>query len=392
MFFEKIINHYKQEKKKLGCCFGEFFLDSGEKLFVYDQYRNSVKGGWKRWNWYLTGIFLIRENLVRDSEVERLCSELETSRTTWPAEPKVFAKTLHDLAAQYPDELKVLPDVCKETGMPIIAARLKPEAYDRMFYSYQSAAQMIDGYLKREGLKQQEKSRVLEVGSGMGYLVGCLRTMGWENTIGVDFTADDPLRTTYEKPEMLRRIFRSKEKLSEKPVAVVGNATQIENESDSLDAIYSVSVLEHIWDIPHALSEMHRVLKRGGIMVHSFDHWYGFGGGHSVCTLDTPFGHGIVNRSEFMRYVKQFRPCETDVAMQMYDNEFTRPRYTICEMEKMCQTVGFKTKIELSSGKKKHLPLIGDFRQNFKKLKERHPLVSKQEAISRNAMLICSKR
>ncbi len=83
-----------------------------------------------------------------------------------------------------------------------------------------------------------------------------------------------------------------------------------------------------------------------------------------------------------------------DVALQMYDDEFSKPRYTIHEMKQLCQAAGFHARIELSetSGNTKYLPLTRAMRKNLSLLKQRHPGVTKQEALSRNAILICSKK
>ena len=47
------------------------------------------------------------------------------------------------------------------------------------------------------------------------------------------------------------------------------------------DLIYSMSVLEHIDDVPRALDEVHRVLKDDGLIYISFSPYHSLTGGHS---------------------------------------------------------------------------------------------------------------
>jgi SAM-dependent methyltransferase len=45
--------------------------------------------------------------------------------------------------------------------------------------------------------------------------------------------------------------------------------------SESLDVVMCVSVLEHLWEPKHALSEMQRVLKPGGVCLLNVPSWRG---------------------------------------------------------------------------------------------------------------------
>src|SRR5690606_34998675 len=65
---------------------------------------------------------------------------------------------------------------------------------------------------------------------------------------------------------------------------------QIPWPADTFDAIYSHHVFEHVGNHNTALSELHRVLKPGGVMVHIFpSRWRVF-----EAHFYTPFG-GVFN-------------------------------------------------------------------------------------------------
>ncbi len=84
--------------------------------------------------------------------------------------------------------------------------------------------------------------RVLEVGSGRGYLQDVVR-----DYTGLDISAS--VAGHYHKP------------------FVIGSATAMPFQDNSYDAIWSVWVLEHIPEPEKALAEMRRVLKPGGTLM-----------------------------------------------------------------------------------------------------------------------------
>ena len=113
------------------------------------------------------------------------------------------------------------------------------EAFARSAAERFHITEMITGLVRRHKLSN---SRVLEVGSGRGYL----------QDVVPDYTGLDLSSTVanhYHKP------------------FVVGSATAMPFAESSYDAIWSVWVLEHIPEPEKALSEMRRVLKPGGVLI-----------------------------------------------------------------------------------------------------------------------------
>jgi ubiquinone/menaquinone biosynthesis C-methylase UbiE len=86
-----------------------------------------------------------------------------------------------------------------------------------------------------------ENKRVLEVGSGAGYLQDVV-----ENYTGLDISPS--ARRHYHKP------------------FVVASATDMPFPDASFDALWTINVLEHIPNPESALREMRRVLKPGGLL------------------------------------------------------------------------------------------------------------------------------
>ncbi len=97
-------------------------------------------------------------------------------------------------------------------------------------------------------IEQQQVSnpKILEIGAGDGYMSKALSEAGFSVT-STDPAPRKPLR--YDVQEM--------------------DVCELRFEDSSYDFILSSNVLEHIDDLPKALSKMKRVLKDGGSMVHA---------------------------------------------------------------------------------------------------------------------------
>ena len=83
-------------------------------------------------------------------------------------------------------------------------------------------------------------------------------------------------------------------------------------DDESFDVIYSASVLEHIQNIPAAFKEMHRLLKPGGVMIHSYNPFFCPNGGHALGILDSPWAHVRMNQEDYLRYMDELRPFEAN--------------------------------------------------------------------------------
>jgi len=106
--------------------------------------------------------------------------------------------------------------------------------------------QEFDAIKKWLVAKAAEKAKVLEIGGGNGFLAKCLADMGFD-VVSIDPEPREPSCFPVRK----------------------GDCAHLEFEDKSFDIIFSSCVLEHITDLNAAFSEMKRVLKNGGFMVHT---------------------------------------------------------------------------------------------------------------------------
>jgi SAM-dependent methyltransferase len=94
--------------------------------------------------------------------------------------------------------------------------------------------------------------------------------------------------------------------------------------SESVDVIVSWEVLEHITNPNEAFKQMSRVLKKGGFAFHEYNPFFSIDGGHSLCTLDFPWGHARLEDKDFERYYDELRPDEKDVSLSFFRNNLNR--------------------------------------------------------------------
>jgi len=94
--------------------------------------------------------------------------------------------------------------------------------------------------------------------------------------------------------------------------------------SQSVDVVMSWEVLEHLTRPQDAFREMARILKPGGFAFHEYNPFFSLDGGHSLCTLDFPWGHARLNDRDFERYLEKIRPNEKDVGLSFYRNNLHR--------------------------------------------------------------------
>lgn len=95
-------------------------------------------------------------------------------------------------------------------------------------------------------------------------------------------------------------------------------------EPGSLDAIVSFEVLEHVSHPGEAFAAMARLLRPGGVMYHDYNPFFSAIGGHSLVTLDVPWGHARLEPDDVERYLHEIRPTEADQALRFYRDSLNR--------------------------------------------------------------------
>ena len=109
-------------------------------------------------------------------------------------------------------------------------------------------------------------ARILDMGSGHGFTLRLLHTLGFENISGIDYELPPRWRL-----ERLKSLFGRT--FSPHSVTQAGDLCDTKIASCSCDFITCISVIEHGVDVEAFVKEASRLLRPGGQMWITFDYW-----------------------------------------------------------------------------------------------------------------------
>lgn len=177
-------------------------------------------------------------------------------------------------------------------------------------------------------IRPRWQGRLLEVGpDDARYSVIAFEKLGFE-TFGID-NAYGGLSYARPSAQYVR------DRLHSSCRNIVGDITQNTGlEAESFDIVYSHTTLEHILNIPAAMREMHRLLRPDGLMIHIYNPWWAFNGGHTPGILDCPWGHVRMNLPDLLHYFDTIRPNEASDALPSFTRGLNRA-YPIAEMQQL---------------------------------------------------------
>lgn len=317
--------------ERFGPVDGTFVLDSGEPLPLYARYRDGIKP-WRLYWWPVRVLSELAARVELPPDAAGLLHEVARSRAL-PLSPRDLALAVGALVERYPDELVVTGT---DDGLDAPRVELMPREVDvvDLVRRYRASALQFRDTVRAHGL-ELEGARLLDVGTGSGRLAFALAGLGADEVVGVDLSPEGGVPSLQRDPVRERLTDGGRVRLER------ADASRLEAfEDGSFDLVCSMSAIEHFEDLPAVLTELARVLRPGGLMYHGVDPWFGKGGGHSLCTLDVPWGHVRLTPAEFERYVTELRPHERADAMGMYQSGFQVPRRTLVESRAAFEAAG----------------------------------------------------
>jgi ubiquinone/menaquinone biosynthesis C-methylase UbiE len=365
--------------------FAWFELDDGRQLPLDPGCRDAVKSRWRSYWWATRALAALEAAGELSIEAQELMAAL-ASELTLPAPVLDFAAQAALHAERLPDVVRPTGRMDERLGVPVLAAVPGDERIEQVARVYEQGAGQVAAALRGLGL-EPSAARILEVGCGRGYTASALAGGGAGEVVGIDLDPAGQVSPA-EIAAVRARLGSGRAALIEE-----GDVRRLPYPDGAFDAAFSVAVLEHVDDVAGALRELHRVTRPGGLGHHGIDIWFGIAGGHSLCTLDAPWGHVRLTEQELKRYLRERRPHEAGDAIEMLEHAFQRPRVTIRETAALARAAGF----EVVSASLLRLSLRDPRRAWFssdvlRECRRVYPAVGSRDLLSVSATLVLRRR
>lgn len=308
----------------------EFVTGDGRRIPVYKGYRYAVKAGWRSF----AGLNLLAELDKRGRlNVEEAAYLTGAKGTRTIAVAPAAAIEMAHVAAERNAAL-FLPGSSGDGGLP----ELRPDERrlrETIAIFKRRHASMFQQLAAAGIFNIQPGAAVLEIGfTTGGHSIFAFEQMGFR-AHGIDNYYGGLLGES-----TLHGYNRSV--LGSKAEFVVGDITGTTSyQSESMDVVFSASVLEHIQDLEAAFVEMYRLVKPGGAIIHNYSPYFCHDGGHALGIGDSPWVHTRLNEKEYFRYLVELRPHEFEAARDWMANALHRnmPQWKV---QRLVAAAGFR--------------------------------------------------
>lgn len=279
-----------------------YISKSSQPIPVYSNYRYSLKTGWQSFPGLYHLNSLYKRNKLMESQ-SKFLQYAKGKRTVM-----VSAAEALDVAKQaiHQNETLFYEESSNEFGLP----HIKPDKItinSTVDYFYRSHTSLLTKLASLHDFHLTSNSLVLEI----GYTSGGHSQFAFER-LGLQVAGVDNFYGTTHSSQNLHQILATD--LNSHVHFATGDITsKCPFDDESFDFIYSTSVLEHVQDLPSAFSEMHRLLKPGGMIVHNYHPYFCHDGAHALGIGDSPWQHVRLSEDDYITYIKDFRPYEADL-------------------------------------------------------------------------------
>ena len=362
-----------------------FERDDGRTLRLLAGYREYGKARWRKAWWPTRALLALDDRGVLPERARESVDALRRA-STLPAPVGEFAALAGSVADEAPDVLAPTGRIDDKLGVPVLAPVPRPADIDHLVRLYASGARQVGAALEALGVPLSG-ARVLEAGCGRGYTAAALVGLAAGDVAGVDL--DVPGDAAPAEIASVRTALAGGGDVH----IETGDLRALPYPDESFDAVYSLAVLEHVDDLGAAFRELRRVTRPGGVGYHGIDQWFGPAGGHSLCTLDAPWGHTRLEGNEVERYLRELRPHEADDAIDLYRHGFQQPRLTMREIAATASAAGF----EVVSATLLRLPLRDPHRGWFsgevlRECRRVYPAARQHDLLASSVTLILRRR
>lgn len=110
--------------------------------------------------------------------------------------------------------------------------------------------------------------------------------------------------------------------------------------NETYDIIYCKAI-EHIHNWDKAFSNITKISKSGSFFYIKHRSFFSYLGAHRYASTDIPWGHVLLNDSEFDRYAKEVHPERATQMSEFFFEGLTYPRGSITDLLRIAQKYGF---------------------------------------------------
>ncbi|MCK4662954.1 MAG: class I SAM-dependent methyltransferase [Bacteroidales bacterium] len=211
-----------------------------------------------------------------------------------------------------------------------------------------------------------DNKTVLEIGCHSGAALYSLAEKGAKEVVGSEFSGykidsvgeERKIDEVNEELKEYRNRVSSFFKKSNNVRFVDDDICNSNLPSNYFDIICSWDVLEHLSNPETAFQNISRIIKPGGIVIQEYNPFFSLNGGHSLCTLDFLWGHVRLNEYDFVRYINEIRPNETEPAKSFYLEGLNR--MTISDLKIYSKQAGLKIESIFKFTKEQHLRMLSN--------------------------------
>ncbi len=365
--------------------FAIFERDGAPPIELFDGYRDVGKARWRSFWWSTRVLLDLVDRVSLPPDVQQLVRELRAARTL-PQPLEVYADAVARVADECPGALVRVGRRDERLGRELLARVRSDAEIASAAAFYERAARALARRLGGAGI-DVARSAVLDAGCGSGWMAFAVAGLGAGAVHGVDL--DVAGQAAPEERERMRLALAADRSVELEN----GDLARLGFPDASFDAVYSVSVVEHLVDVPEVFAELRRVLRPGGVAHHGIDLWHGPAGGHSLFALDAPWGHVRLGVDELERYVATLRPHELADAVAFLDHGVQRPALTLEQTVRAAREAGFEVihrswwSLPLEDMHRRLLT-----RRLFGECRRRHPAVTTRDLLSVSATLVLRRR
>lgn len=235
---------------------------------------------------------------------------------------------------------------------------------------------------------------VLEIGCNSGAATYAFSEKGASKVVGTDFveyktTSDNNVHDSVvdnylsQVRDLVKQCFKPGCQVQFRDDDICNSSLP----DNTFDLVCSWDVLEHIHDPLAAFKHINRIMKKGGVAIHTYNPFFNINGGHSPCTLDFPWAHVMLDEADFLRYNSEIQPQRKDKSLSFYRNGLNR--MSIKDMRQMMEEAGLQVEVVIPYIKEQYWKMVDA--RTLECARRNYPKITMEDLIASLVIVVARK-